>query len=108
RKNPTLMHEDHLHASYFADGGIVTSPTLGVVGEAGPEAIVPLDQELRVRVVNWADAAADVSTILPLDPILHPAFQPPDAQGRPPPSSAASDVSTIISETGAPSDFWFP
>lgn len=28
----------------FADGGIVTSPTLGLVGEAGPEAIVPLDQ----------------------------------------------------------------
>lgn len=29
---------------FFADGGIVTSPTLGVVGEAGPEAIIPLNQ----------------------------------------------------------------
>lgn len=28
----------------FADGGIVTSPTLGLVGEAGPEAIIPLSQ----------------------------------------------------------------
>lgn len=28
----------------FADGGIVTGPTLGLVGEAGPEAIIPLDQ----------------------------------------------------------------
>ena len=28
----------------FADGGIVTQPTLGLVGEAGPEAIVPLNQ----------------------------------------------------------------
>jgi hypothetical protein len=28
----------------FADGGIVMQPTLGLVGEAGPEAIIPLDQ----------------------------------------------------------------
>lgn len=28
----------------FADGGIVTSPTRGLVGEAGPEAIIPLDR----------------------------------------------------------------
>ena len=29
---------------FFADGGIVTQPTLGVIGEAGPEAVIPLDQ----------------------------------------------------------------
>jgi hypothetical protein len=28
----------------FATGGIVTSPVLGLVGEAGPEAIIPLDR----------------------------------------------------------------
>ena len=28
----------------FAKGGIVTSPTLGVLGESGPEAVIPLDQ----------------------------------------------------------------
>jgi hypothetical protein len=28
----------------FANGGIVTSPTLGMVGEAGPEAIIPLSK----------------------------------------------------------------
>jgi phage-related minor tail protein len=28
----------------FADGGIVTSPIVGLVGEAGPEAIIPLDR----------------------------------------------------------------
>lgn len=28
----------------FANGGIVTSPVLGMVGEAGPEAIIPLDR----------------------------------------------------------------
>lgn len=30
--------------SKFADGGIVTGPTLGLVGEAGPEAIIPLSR----------------------------------------------------------------
>lgn len=28
----------------FGNGGIVTQPTLGVIGEAGPEAIIPLNQ----------------------------------------------------------------
>ena len=28
----------------FANGGIVTSPTLGMVGEAGPEAVIPLSK----------------------------------------------------------------
>ena len=29
---------------YLAAGGIVTSPTLAVIGERGPEAVVPLDK----------------------------------------------------------------
>jgi phage-related minor tail protein len=28
----------------FAAGGIVTGPTLGLIGEAGPEAIIPLNR----------------------------------------------------------------
>ena len=32
----------------FADGGIVTQPTLGLVGEAGPEAIIPLSEVGRL------------------------------------------------------------
>jgi TP901 family phage tail tape measure protein len=28
----------------FANGGIVTAPTLGLIGEAGPEAVIPLNQ----------------------------------------------------------------
>ena len=28
----------------FADGGIATAPTLGIFGEAGPEALIPLDR----------------------------------------------------------------
>lgn len=31
-------------ATMFAKGGIVTAPTLGIVGEAGAEAIIPLNQ----------------------------------------------------------------
>ena len=33
-----------LDAIPFAAGGIVTSPTLGLIGEAGAEAVIPLDQ----------------------------------------------------------------
>ena len=29
---------------FFADGGIVKKPTFGIVGEAGPEAVIPLDR----------------------------------------------------------------
>ena len=32
------------HALGFADGGIVTKPTFAMVGEAGAEAIIPLDR----------------------------------------------------------------
>ena len=35
-------------ATAFADGGIVTGPTYGLVGEAGPEAIIPLGQMDKV------------------------------------------------------------
>ncbi|MCE9585715.1 hypothetical protein K8R04_00115 [Candidatus Uhrbacteria bacterium] len=28
----------------FAEGGIVTSPTIGLIGEAGPEAVIPLNR----------------------------------------------------------------
>jgi phage-related minor tail protein len=44
-------------------GGIVTSPTLGLVGEAGPEAIIPLDRVsdfgARATVVNVTVTSAD-------------------------------------------------
>jgi hypothetical protein len=29
---------------FMANGGVVTSPTLAVIGESGPEAVVPLDR----------------------------------------------------------------
>lgn len=36
----------------FAEGGIVTGPTLGLVGEAGPEAIIPLDRAGQMGTTN--------------------------------------------------------
>ncbi len=33
----------------FAKGGLVTSPTIGMVGEAGPELILPLSDKARMR-----------------------------------------------------------
>ena len=36
----------------FANGGIVTSPTIGLVGEAGPEAVIPLDRARAGTVIN--------------------------------------------------------
>jgi hypothetical protein len=36
----------------LADGGIVTAPTLAIVGEAGPEAIVPLSSDIGMGSMN--------------------------------------------------------
>jgi hypothetical protein len=33
-----------LNIPAMADGGIVTGPTLALIGEAGPEAVIPLDR----------------------------------------------------------------
>lgn len=44
---PNLQANVPSYAPYqkaFADGGIVTRPTVGLVGEAGPEAIIPLNK----------------------------------------------------------------
>jgi len=35
---------DYYNTGYFQEGGIVTSPTLAMIGEAGPEAVVPLGE----------------------------------------------------------------
>ena len=43
--------------SYYADGGLVTQPHLGVVGEDGPEAIIPLSPSRRSRALDlWQQA----------------------------------------------------
>lgn len=70
---------------YLAEGGIVTSPTLAVVGEAGPEAVVPLSRDnaladsiaqavyqavrdaLRVSQVGSSPSAGDREIVLRID-----------------------------------------
>lgn len=34
----------HFSVSGYAEGGVFTAPTLGVIGEKGPEAVIPLDR----------------------------------------------------------------
>jgi phage-related minor tail protein len=43
-------HWDHVHWS-MADGGLVTSPTMALLGEDGPEALVPLTRPRRAQQV---------------------------------------------------------
>ena len=45
----------------FATGGIVTGPTVGLVGEAGPEAIIPLNK--LDKMVGGAAAAREVRVV---------------------------------------------
>jgi lambda family phage tail tape measure protein len=45
----------------FAAGGIVNKPTIGLIGEAGPEAVVPLGQ-MRPAVVNYNISAVDAAS----------------------------------------------
>lgn len=48
--DPSML--DWSGISFFANGGVVTSPTLGLVGESGPEAIIPLSQMGSGMTVN--------------------------------------------------------
>jgi TP901 family phage tail tape measure protein len=57
--------------TFFAEGGLVMGPTLGVVGEAGPELIVPLDRlggmggtNIVINVSGAIDAEGTARTIL--------------------------------------------
>jgi len=52
---------------YLADGGIVTSPTLAMIGESGPEAVIPLNgknggmgSNVTINVVGGISSAADI------------------------------------------------
>lgn len=54
----------------FAEGGIVTGPTLGLIGEAGPEAVIPLDQMRNMRLgggggdINITVTSADPQAVI--------------------------------------------
>ena len=47
----------------FATGGVVTGPTLGMIGEAGPEAILPLDrlEQMLLAPILQANAGSSVN-----------------------------------------------
>lgn len=46
-----FLHIGLPHLPYFASGGLVNSPTLAVVGEAGPEAVIPMSDPARAAKV---------------------------------------------------------
>lgn len=49
----------------FAEGGIATKPTLGIFGERGPEALIPLDRmETRDEVLRTVITADQIQLIL--------------------------------------------
>jgi hypothetical protein len=50
----------------FADGGIVNSATLGLIGEAGPEAVIPLDRmgSMGGNVINITVTSADPQAVV--------------------------------------------
>lgn len=48
----------------LADGGVVTGPTLALIGEAGPEAVVPLDRGYGQTIVNVTVTSADPQAVV--------------------------------------------
>lgn len=51
----------HLSIKWYAEGGIFSSPTVAGIGEAGPEAVVPLN-----KLWDKLDAIADNSGVAPI------------------------------------------
>lgn len=49
----------------YAKGGIINKPHLGLVGEAGPEAIIPLSQEKRSRALELYAEAGKALGVVP-------------------------------------------
>jgi hypothetical protein len=43
---------------HFATGGLISKPTLALAGEAGPEAVLPLNDPKALRQIGQAIAAA--------------------------------------------------
>jgi phage-related protein len=59
------------HIPMLAEGGIVTSPTLAMIGERGAEAVIPLDGKhgvgggnITVHVTGWVGSDQDLATKL--------------------------------------------
>ena len=81
----------------FADGGVVTGPTMGLIGEAGPEAVIPLGQAGKYGVnqmvngpqpvvnfsINAVDTQTGVEFLLKNKPVIVKVIQDAyDTRGR--------------------------
>lgn len=55
---------------FFADGGIVTKPTLGMIGEAGAEAVIPLDALNRIINSSASQPTFEISTGIHMDTLV--------------------------------------
>lgn len=65
--NDGSLNRDGNPVTPFAKGGIVTAPTLGLVGEAGPEAIIPLDRFQQVVGGSGANVTININAGLGTD-----------------------------------------
>jgi tape measure domain-containing protein len=59
--NPVNAWAHETRFGWYANGGLVTSPTFGMLGEAGPEIVLPLSRSLRARQVANSAAAQGYS-----------------------------------------------
>lgn len=62
-KTPVGAKAFHQANGYYANGGIINRPTFGVVGEAGPEVILPINRPQRsdslLRQAGFADGVSE-------------------------------------------------
>lgn len=56
-------HFDHVHAAAMAKGGIVKKPTFAMIGEAGPEAVIPLNKFASGGIRSFAPGGFTADTI---------------------------------------------
>jgi phage-related protein len=55
-----LVHIGLPHLPFLATGGLVNAPTLAVVGEAGPEAVIPMSDPARAAAVAKSTGLLDI------------------------------------------------
>lgn len=67
---PQENSQDGMQVPRLAEGGVVTQPTVAMIGEAGPEAVVPLDNPAM------AQQAADVAATRTRAPYARAAARP--------------------------------
>lgn len=60
---------DEVHLPRLARGGIVTRPTLALIGEAGPEAVVPLRRAGQAANIGMGGGTINVQVAVSVDPI---------------------------------------